>query len=163
MMLLSRIMVPLAFAAALNAQTDWPAYGHDAGAMRYSLSKQINTGNVSRLQRAWTYHTGELGQRLPEESYARAVAFETTPLVIGNVLYLSTPANRVIALDPDTGKEIWKYNRGGERSRQDPRPRASRRGVLAGRPADAAANPVWNARWHAYRAQRQDRPASSRL
>jgi quinoprotein glucose dehydrogenase len=98
------------FVSALHAQTDWPVYGHDAGGMRYSPLKQIDTSNVSRLQRAWTYHTGELGEPLPAESSARAVAFETTPLVIGNVLYFSTPANRVIALDPETGKEIWKYD-----------------------------------------------------
>jgi membrane-bound PQQ-dependent dehydrogenase (glucose/quinate/shikimate family) len=110
MMLLSRILVPFVLAAVLWAQTDWPVYGHDDGGMRYSPLKQINTGNVSRLDRAWTYHTGDLDQRPSADASARAVAFETTPLVIGNILYLSTAASRVIALDPATGGEIWKYD-----------------------------------------------------
>src|SRR3984893_795497 len=95
-----RILGLAALTTVLSAQTDWPVYGHDDGGMRYSPLKQINSSNVSKLQRAWTYHTGELG----------SVAFETTPLVKGGVLYLSTPASRVIALDPETGRELWKYD-----------------------------------------------------
>src|SRR5258707_12209060 len=92
-----RILVVTALAAMLSAQSDWPVYGHDDGGMRYSPLKQINAGNVSKLQRAWTYHTGELS----------STAFETTPLVIGGVLYLSTPASRVIARSEErrVGKE----------------------------------------------------------
>src|ERR1051325_9673312 len=86
-------------AAALSGQNDWPTYGHDPGGMRYSTLAQINTGNVSRLARAWTYHTGEQGRQ-----------FETTPLVIGGVMYLSTQQQRIVALDPETGTEIWKYD-----------------------------------------------------
>src|ERR1017187_7864502 len=99
-MFLSRILLTAALAAAtLCAQTDWPVYGHDAGGMRYSPLKQINTANVSTLRRIWTYHTGELLEPKAAGSSPPAVAFETTPLVIGNTLYLSTPANRVIALE----------------------------------------------------------------
>jgi membrane-bound PQQ-dependent dehydrogenase (glucose/quinate/shikimate family) len=109
-MFLSGILLAAALAATLHAQTDWPVYGHDAGGMRYSPLKQIDTANVSTLRRIWTYHTGELLQPKAAESSPRAVAFETTPLMIGNTLYFSTPANRVIALEPETGREIWAFD-----------------------------------------------------
>ena len=106
---LFRILLAASLASTLGAQTDWPVYGHDPGGMRYSPLKQINTANVSTLHRIWTYHTGELLE--PKAADApRAVAFETTPLVIGNTLYFSTPANRVIALDPETGRKIWAFD-----------------------------------------------------
>ena len=86
-------------------------YGHDAGGTRYSPLKQINTANVSRLQRAWTYHTGEKGRSL-----------ESTPIFVHDTLYLSTQNQNVVALDPVTGREIWKYT--------NPNPRGSEsRGV----------------------------------
>jgi glucose dehydrogenase len=81
------------------AQTDWPAYGHDPGGMRYSPLKQINAANVGKLRRAWTYHTGETGHQ-----------FETTPIVVGGTMYLSSQMGRVVALEPETGKEIWSYD-----------------------------------------------------
>jgi quinoprotein glucose dehydrogenase len=86
-------------AAAACAQNDWPAYGHDPGGMRYSPLTQINTGNVSRLHRAWTYHTGDTGNQ-----------FETTPIVAGSRMYLSTQTGRIVALEPESGKEIWTFD-----------------------------------------------------
>lgn len=82
---------------------EWPFYGHDSGGMRFSPLKQINRSNVARLQRVWTYHTGEA----EAESLT---AFECTPLVVDGVLFLSTPSSRVIALDAQTGKEIWSFD-----------------------------------------------------
>jgi len=96
--------------SALVGQTDWPTYGHDAGATRYSPLKQINTKNVSDLQLAWTYDTET---NAGDGSPRRASLSETTPLVVGNVMYMSTPYNRVVALEPETGKEIWKYRSPG--------------------------------------------------
>src|SRR5438105_5021712 len=90
--------IALGSVAALCAQNEWPVYGHDPGGMRYSPLAQIHTGNVARLARAWTYHTGEQGRQ-----------FESTPLVIGGVMYLSTQQQRVVALDAETGAEIWKF------------------------------------------------------
>jgi len=84
---------------ALSGQTDWPVYGHDPGGMRYSTLAQIDTTNVARLAPAWTYHTGEKGRQ-----------FESTPIVIGNVMYFSTQLQRIVALDSETGREIWKYD-----------------------------------------------------
>jgi quinoprotein glucose dehydrogenase len=95
--------------AAAFGQSDWPAYGHDPGGMRFSPLHQINKTNVDRLRRAWTYHTGEH----PASSGARGerqTAFETTPLVVNGVLYLSTPANRIVALDPLTGDQLWIFD-----------------------------------------------------
>src|SRR5258708_9168761 len=108
---------PLASAALVAAllsqapppsqQDDWPYYGHDAGGMRYSPLTQITPANVQRLETAWTYHTGDTsdGSRGRQRS-----GFETTPLVVDRVLYLTTGINRVIALDPDTGRERWTYD-----------------------------------------------------
>jgi membrane-bound PQQ-dependent dehydrogenase (glucose/quinate/shikimate family) len=100
-----RLLICFAIAALCSAQTDWPAYGHDPGGMRYSPLRQIDLRNVGKLKRAWTYHTKE-GQTQGQ----REVAFETTPVVVGNVMYLSTPGNRVVALNPDSGVEIWKFD-----------------------------------------------------
>ena len=103
-------------ASRLTAQTDWPVYGHDPGGARYSPLRQIQTANVSRLTRVWTYHTGEQSASAahtganPGERGEQHTAFETTPLVIGSVLYFSTPAGRVIALNAATGREIWKFD-----------------------------------------------------
>jgi membrane-bound PQQ-dependent dehydrogenase (glucose/quinate/shikimate family) len=95
--------------ASVFAQSDWPTYGHDAAGTRFSPIRQITRSNVAQVVRAWTYHTGEK----PAVSGARGqrqTAFETTPLVVNGVLYLTTPANRVIALDPTTGRELWTFD-----------------------------------------------------
>jgi len=92
-----------------SVDSEWRYYGHDPGGMRFSQLKQINRANVQRLQRVWTYHTGETSW----SSFSRPgsiQAFETTPLMVGGVLYFTTPASRVIALDGETGKEIWAFD-----------------------------------------------------
>ncbi len=92
-------MLLAACAPGIHGQsTGWPAYGYDSGGTRYSPLKQIDTRNVSRLQRAWTYHTGESGN------------FETTPIVVNHVMYLTTQRQRIVALEPETGKEIWTFD-----------------------------------------------------
>ncbi|HEX7012704.1 MAG TPA: pyrroloquinoline quinone-dependent dehydrogenase [Steroidobacteraceae bacterium] len=85
----------------------WSYYGGDPGGNRHSTLAQITRENVSRLEIAWTYRTGELG-----EGFARAdkLAFEATPILARGSLYLSTPTNIVIALDPTTGRERWRYD-----------------------------------------------------
>jgi quinoprotein glucose dehydrogenase len=86
---------------------DWPYYGGDAGGSRYSRLIQINRGNVSQLQVAWEYHTGDVS----DGSGGRARSeFETTPIVANGTMYLTTPFNRVIALDPESGKEKWAFD-----------------------------------------------------
>src|SRR5947209_16004474 len=91
-------------AADANAEQDWPFYGGDQGGTKYSPLADINRETVARLAPAWEWSTRE--KALPEFG-TRPGAFEVTPLMIDNVLYLSTPYNRVVALNADTGAEIW--------------------------------------------------------
>ena len=79
----------------------WTQVGQDAGHTKYSTLDQINTTNVAKLQRAWTFHTGD-----------KSGFFESTPLVIGDTLYTSAQ-NGVYALDPITGTQKWKFEASG--------------------------------------------------
>jgi quinoprotein glucose dehydrogenase len=86
---------------------DWPVYGHDAGGMRYSPLTDITRQNVERLAVAWTFHTGDTsdgGGNRPRSG------FETTPIVVDGTLYLTTASNRMVALDPETGRQRWVYD-----------------------------------------------------
>jgi len=83
------------------ADRDWPAYGGGPEDIRYSTLKQINRSNVSRLQVAWTYDTGEAAGRP-----------ETQPIIVKGVLYGVTPKHKVVALDAATGKLLWKFDSG---------------------------------------------------
>lgn len=83
------------FALTAGAQTDWPMFGHDAGARRFSPLKQITPLNVNRLRRAWTFHTGQPGS-------------EGIPVVVGGVMYLAA-ANGIFAIVPETGKQLWHH------------------------------------------------------
>ena len=94
-------------AAAAQGVADggWPAYGGDAGGQRYSPLTQINPANVQQLKLAWTFRTGELGQGLRD--WKRS-AFEATPVLHGGVLYLTTSATDVVAVDAATGALRWR-------------------------------------------------------
>lgn len=94
-------------AAAPQEHEDWPVYGHDPGGMRYSPLKEINRANVSQLHVAWTFHTGDVSDGSGKKQRS---GFETTPILVDATLYLSTPFNRVIALDPATGQQCWAYD-----------------------------------------------------
>jgi quinoprotein glucose dehydrogenase len=76
------------------ADGDWPYYGRDAGAQRYSPLTLITPGNVNTLERAWTFDTG-------------ATAMQLTPLVIDGVMYV-TAGTSIFALEPETAKVLWK-------------------------------------------------------
>ena len=90
-----------------TAEDEWPAYGRDPGGSRYSPLTQITRDTVKRLQVAWTYRTGDTGG----DSVARDKrAFEATPILVEGTLYLSTPFNRVVALDPRTGAPRWVFD-----------------------------------------------------
>ncbi|MFC4729010.1 membrane-bound PQQ-dependent dehydrogenase, glucose/quinate/shikimate family [Coralloluteibacterium thermophilus] len=84
------------------AEGDWAAYGRDNAATRYIRLDRIDRDNVGRLEKAWTYRTGDL----PEHRWGA----ETTPLKIGDALYLCTARNILIALDAATGEERWRYD-----------------------------------------------------
>ena len=87
--------------------SDWPAYGHDAGGSHYSPLSQINRDNVKQLKAAWTYRTGHIADL---NRAGETIQFEATPIMVDGMLYLSTPFNRVIALDPQTGTERWTFD-----------------------------------------------------
>ncbi len=98
--------VPLGFAQS-RTTVGWPNYGNDLGGSRYSPLTQINTKNVSQLKIAWTYRTGALE---PVTDLNRKAAFEATPIMVEGKLFLSTPFDQVVALDPRTGAQLWKYD-----------------------------------------------------
>lgn len=104
---LALFALPLTLTTAADAPDDWAYYGHDAGGMRYSPAAQINRDNVTKLKVAWTFHTGDISDG---KGRSRRSGFETTPLVVEGTLYLTTPFNRVIALDPETGARRWSYD-----------------------------------------------------
>ncbi|PYR15301.1 MAG: hypothetical protein DMF94_32330 [Acidobacteria bacterium] len=90
---------------------DWPMYRHDLAGTGYSPLVQVNTRNVATLAQVWTY-------RLQGDTPVAAVPAgrggpasvnsEATPIVVNGVMYLPA-ANRVVALESETGKEIWRY------------------------------------------------------
>ena len=86
---------------------DWAYYGHDAGGTRYSPLTQINRENVTNLKVAWVFHTGDIsdGSGRPKRS-----GLETTPILVDGTLYLTSPFNRVFAVNPETGKQRWVYD-----------------------------------------------------
>ena len=95
--------------ALMTAGNDWPAYGGSYSARRFSPLGQITPANVTSLKRAWLFHTGDL----PSSAKVRGTyGGENTPLKIGDMLYVCTPKNIVIALDPSTGKQRWRFNPG---------------------------------------------------
>jgi quinoprotein glucose dehydrogenase len=85
----------------------WPAYGGDAGGTRYSPLTQINAKNVSELQVAWTFRTGELGQGVKDWNRS---AFEATPILYNGTLYLTTSSTDVIAVDAARGTLRWRHD-----------------------------------------------------
>ncbi|MDQ3651464.1 MAG: pyrroloquinoline quinone-dependent dehydrogenase [Acidobacteriota bacterium] len=100
------------FSVAQSVLHEWRSYGGDTGGTRFSELKQINRQNIARLKQAWVYRTGEVILK-GRNAYAlgrRNTAFECTPLVVGGMLYLSTPSSRVIALDAEMGIERWSFD-----------------------------------------------------
>src|SRR5690349_608167 len=93
-LLLGMAATTVAFGAALAAQnptTDWPSVGNDPGGSKFSALNQITPANVARLTEAWSYQPGG-----------------PFPIVVNNVMYIVSAGNAV-ALNADTGTEIWKF------------------------------------------------------
>ena len=86
----------------------WEHWGGDAGGTRFSRHGQITPKNVISLVRAWEFGTGDLGRRDPQ--LMARTKFQATPLFVENSLILCTPFNEVIALDPGTGSERWRFD-----------------------------------------------------
>jgi len=78
---------------------NWVTYGRDYSNQRWSPLTQINTSNVSGLRVTWMYQTG----------ISRLGSFETSPIVVDGIMYLTTPYNTAMAVDARTGRELWRY------------------------------------------------------
>jgi len=100
------LLLLLCLVASFDAQVqgDWPSVGRDPGGQRFSPLTQINRQNVKTLQPAWSFDTGSTG-------------LQVTPLVIDGRMYL-TAGSAVIALEPETGTVLWKYEAPGAVSRR---------------------------------------------
>ena len=81
-----------------NATGDWSNYGSSKTGTRYAATDQINLENIGQLERAWEIRTGVPG------------AFKGTPIQIDDGLYMCTGQNIILALDPDTGEERWRFD-----------------------------------------------------
>lgn len=83
---------------ATQNPADWTAYGANSAGTRFTPHAQINRANVAELSEAWSMDTGRVGR------------FSATPIQIEDGLYLCTAQNVMIALDPDTGAERWRFD-----------------------------------------------------
>ncbi|HEV3182873.1 MAG TPA: pyrroloquinoline quinone-dependent dehydrogenase [Steroidobacteraceae bacterium] len=119
--------------AQAPGSSDWGYYGGDALGQHFSSLDQINRGNVARLAPAWTYRSGELGAGFAS---AGKLTFEATPVLAFGRLYLETATNIVIALDPESGRERWRFDPRIDRSRRYAE--ASARGVSVWAASEAA-------------------------
>lgn len=100
---LTLLLLAASTPAAERGPEEWHYYGQDAGGARYSLLDEINRDNVTELERAWTYRTGDIAK--PGAHYA-----ECTPLVVDGVMYVITPFSRLIAIDATTGEERFRFS-----------------------------------------------------
>src|SRR5205085_3686025 len=90
-----------------STQVEWPYYGGDQAGTKYSPLADINSGNVSKLQIAWQWKHWETPLK---EFETTPGFFESTPLMIDGVLYVTTPYNSVAAIDAESGKELWRFD-----------------------------------------------------
>ncbi|MGJ5207202.1 pyrroloquinoline quinone-dependent dehydrogenase [Bradyrhizobium sp. HKCCYLR20261] len=86
----------------------WQHWGGDAGGTRFAPLSEITPANVDRLLRAWDYRTGDLESRTPAAAFR--TKFEATPILVEDSLVFCTPFNEVVALDPGTGAQRWRFD-----------------------------------------------------
>ena len=99
--------VLLTSVAARAAEPGWPNYGGDQGGQRYSAAAQITPSNIAGLKSAWTFSTHDLATK---GEAVRHASFEDTPILAEGKLFVCSPFNEVSALDPGTGKELWRFD-----------------------------------------------------
>ena len=95
----------------LHAQTGWPVFSGDAGGQRYSPLSQISVKNVAQLKLAWQYGVDPASID-PNPATRGLSATEAVPVMAGGLLYVPTGHRTIVALDPETGKEVWNYDLG---------------------------------------------------
>lgn len=88
---------------------DWPYFGGDEGNSHYTPVDQITPENVRHLQVAWTYNTGDIDPGSLPDPF-NSPAMQVTPILAEQTLYFCSPLNRIIALNPTTGEEFWRYD-----------------------------------------------------
>ena len=93
--------------AAEERRADWPRFGNDPGGSQYSPLDQITAANVKDLEVAWVHRYGDVS---PKDSKTGGTSMEGVPLHANGHLYLCTPFNRVLALDPASGAEKWAFD-----------------------------------------------------
>ena len=93
--------------AAADELAGWPHYGGDAGGSRHSTAAAITPENVTDLRQAWVYRTGDMVSRAEDMKHT---AFEATPILFEGSLIFCSPFNEVIALDPGTGEQKWRFD-----------------------------------------------------
>jgi quinoprotein glucose dehydrogenase len=108
-LVVSSLLLGLASDSSAQAKPDtgWSNYGNDGGGTRYSPASQIDRTNVAQLKVAWTYRTEALPH---DEELDKKAAFEATPILVDGKLFLSTPYDHVIALNPATGAKTWEFD-----------------------------------------------------
>ncbi len=106
---------------------DWPAYGYDQNGRRFSPLTQINTDECCRACAASGAYGLATGPADPNPTNRLATTSEAVPIVVNGVLYSPTVQHAIVALEPETGEELWKFDLGqGQRH-------AAWRDLLAGR------------------------------
>ena len=93
--------------AQASADAGWPTYGNDPGGSRYSTLRQIDRTTVTQLRVAWTHRTAAFPH---DEELDHKAAFEATPILVDGKLFLSTPYDHVMALNPETGAMLWEFD-----------------------------------------------------
>src|SRR5262249_45461596 len=85
----------------------WPAYGGDPGGRRWSPLTQITRVNVDRLEIAWIHRSGDV---LDGTHSLGKSSLQVTPILVDGTLYTCSPRDRVFALEPETGRELWRFD-----------------------------------------------------
>src|SRR5437764_816741 len=129
------LLATVVASAPAPVEQDWPFYGGDQGGSKYSPLTDVNASSVARLTVAWEWSPRE---KAFEAFGTRPGNFQATPLMIDNVLYLSTPYNRVVALNAETGAALWAFDPNAYEDGQPPNGTGFvHRGVAAWRDASA--------------------------
>ncbi|NKB35770.1 MAG: PQQ-binding-like beta-propeller repeat protein [Gammaproteobacteria bacterium] len=98
--------------SADNPVQNWSSYGGSPGGGQYSALNQINRQNVSKLEQAWVYHSGDVSDGADGTA---KTPLEVNPILANDKLYICTPFNRIVALDPGNGTELWNHDPGLDR------------------------------------------------
>ena len=85
--------------------SEWPYYGGDPGSSKYSPLDRINEGNVADLEVAWTWDAPD-SELVKADGKLAFFGFKSSPIMIDDTLYISTPLGFVVALEAATGKEL---------------------------------------------------------